>query len=68
MSQADEIDDGRGRGHEILMARKRSAAPVRMLVMQAPGFRHNRLRGIGKVGLEWKPVTWAYDRKRVFAQ
>jgi transposase len=52
---------------KLYRLRKQSVEPVFGIIKQALGFRQFLLRGIGKVELEWKLVTCAYNLKRLFA-
>lgn len=45
--------------------RKQSVEPVFGIIKQALGFRQFLLRGMGKVELEWKLLTCAYNLKRL---
>lgn len=52
---------------KLYRLRKQSVEPVYGIIKQALGFRQFLLRGFGKVELEWKLVTCAYNIKRLFA-
>jgi transposase len=51
---------------KLYRLRKQSVEPVYGIIKQALGFRQFLLRGFGKVELEWKLVTCAYNLKRLF--
>lgn len=50
---------------ELYRLRKQSVEPVFGIIKQALGFRQFLLRGLGKVELEWRLVTCAYNLKRL---
>jgi hypothetical protein len=53
-------------GKEQYGLRKQTVEPVFGIIMEALGFRRFRLRGLGKVNLEWTLVRLAYNLKRLY--
>ena len=54
-------------GKKIYKKRKETVEPVFGIIKQAMGFRQFLLRGLGRVGIEWKPVSLAYNMKCLFS-
>jgi hypothetical protein len=52
-------------GKEIYKKRKETVEPVFGIIKQAMGFRQFLLRGLERVGIEWKLVSLAYNMKRL---
>jgi hypothetical protein len=52
-------------GKEIYGKRKETVEPVFGIIKQTIGFRQFLPRGFEKVNTEWKPVTLAYDFKKL---
>ena len=53
-------------GRALYRLRKECSEPVFGIIKEAMGFRRFRLRGKGKVSLEWTLVTLAYNVRRLF--
>jgi hypothetical protein len=53
-------------GRALYKLRKECSEPVFGIIKEAMGFRRFRLRGKGKVSLEWTLVTLAYNVRRLF--
>jgi hypothetical protein len=56
-----------GEGKKIYKKRKETVEPVFGIIKQAMGFRQFLLRGLDRVGIEWKLVSLAYNMKRLFS-
>ena len=52
-------------GRKLYSLRKQTVEPVFGIIKQAMGFRQFLLRGVGKVGGEWKLVCLAYNFRRL---
>jgi hypothetical protein len=52
-------------GRKLYAQRKQTVEPMFGIVKQAMGFRQFLLRGVGKVGGEWKLVCLAYNFRRL---
>ena len=53
-------------GRALYKLRKECSEPVFGIIKEVMGFRRFRLRGKGKVSLEWTLVTLAYNLRRLF--
>ena len=52
-------------GKRVYKKRKETVEPVFGILKQAMGFRQFLLRGLERVGIEWKLVSLAYNMKRL---
>lgn len=53
-------------GRDLYALRKQTVEPVFGIIKEAIGFRRFTMRGLEKAGLEWTPVTTAYNLRRLF--